>query len=256
MRDSYALFWLGLWLMLTGCHSDMTDQSLPSDTNTVAIIGAIHGGHKSNESYSLEILRQAIARYDPDIVMVELPPDRFEVASDNYFKFGEVREDRADDFPELTDVVFPLRAELDFTIIPVAAWTKAIADQRRTTLEKLEDDPSRTIDWATYQAAIVRFNRAISGKSANPLFIHSGAYDAAVKARQETYQKLFGRDLEAASWAETNKSHLALINQALDDLTGQDKRILILFGAWHKYKILDDLEARSDIQIYDAALLF
>ncbi|GAB5487292.1 MAG: hypothetical protein Pars2KO_08620 [Parasphingorhabdus sp.] len=204
----------------------------------------------------MDVLKKVICAFDPDIVLVELPPDRFKTASENFNAFGEVRESRADDFPELTEVVFPLRKEMGFTMVPVAAWSKQLADDRRTKLQQLENDPKRAKDWTEYQTAIAAYNQSVSGKSDDPPFVHSNAYDEAVKARQETYERLFGEDLGAGGWAKINDAHLTLMRQALDDVSGQQKRILILFGAWHKYKIREDLEARSDIVIFDAATLF
>ncbi len=240
---------------LTSCQG-AAEKTVPADTNIVAVVGAIHGQHKRSERYSLDVLKKAIHGFDPDVVLVELPQDRFKTASKNFDAFGEVRENRADDFPELVDVVFPLRKEMGFTIVPVAAWSRQLADDRRAKLQQLENDPKRAKDWSEYQAAIAVYNRSVSGKSDDPKYIHGGAYDEAVKARQETYQQLFGEELGAGGWAKSNNAHLTLINQALDDVSGQQKRILILFGAWHKYKIREDLEARSDIVISDAAALF
>ncbi len=246
-----AAFLLGL----TGCAPTST-ESPPAGANIVAVIGAIHGQHRSSERYSLDVLRDAIVKFDPDIVLVELPSDRFAIASANFDKFGEVRESRADDFPELTDVVFPLRKTLGFTMFPVAAWTLEIAADRRAVEKRLARDPARSKDWLAYQAAIQLYGKAVSGHSDDPDFIHSQASDEAVKARQESYERLFGKDLGAGGWRAINAAHLANINAALDAVTGQEKRILILFGAWHKYKIVEALAARQDVFLAEAAPLF
>lgn len=244
-----------LVLTLASCR-EAVEKTVPADTNIVAIVGAIHGQHKRSERYSLDILEAAIRSFNPDIILAELPPDRFQTASRNFDIFGEVRESRADDFPELVDVVFPLRKEMGFIMVPVAAWSSQLARDRRGKLKQLESDPKRAADWSEYQAAIATYNRSVSGKSDDPRYIHSSAYDDAVKARQETYQQLFGEDLGAGGWAKINAAHLVLINQALDDVSGQQKRIMILYGAWHKYKIREELEARTDIILSDAATLF
>jgi len=244
-----------IWLALTGCQ-EPGELTVPDGANIVTVVGAIHGQHKRSERYSLDVLRKAIREFQPDIVMIELPLDRFKTASQNYTEYGEVRESRADDFPELTEVVFPLRKELGFTIIPVAAWSKAIADERRAALKRIENDPARSNDWADYQAAAADYSRAVSRRSDDPEFIHSVEYDEVVKTRQETYEQLFGGDLGDGGWTKINKAHLALMNRELDQLKGQEKRVLILFGAWHKYKILDEMEARSDISLLNASTLF
>ncbi|MEP2101442.1 MAG: hypothetical protein ABJP02_02310 [Parasphingorhabdus sp.] len=244
-------------MTFTAACSAPAEKPVPSlDANIVTIVGAIHGQHRRSEAYSLAVLRAAIIKFDPDIVMVELPPERFTKASANYTKFGEVRESRADDFPELIDVVFPLRQKLGFEMIPVAAWTQKIADDRRMALRQLQNDPERIKDWSAYQAAIITYNKAVSGRSDNPSFIHSRSYDGAVKARQEVYEKLFGDDLGPGGWQNINAAHYQKVAAALDDLKGQQKRILVLYGAWHKYWFLEQLETRSDIQLIDAADLF
>ena len=255
MRINFIIALLGLLLTLASC-GQAPEHKVPAGTNIVAVIGAIHAQHQRSERYSLDILSEAIRKFEPDIVLVELPPDRFEIASANYETFGEVRESRADDFPELTGVVFPLRKELGFTMVPVAAWSKQLADDRRSTLKKIEEDPRRAKDCAEYQAAIADYNRMVSGRSDDPDFIHSAEYDEAVASRQETYQRLFGSDLGQGGWDKVNEAHLALMSQVLDDYKGQGKRVLILFGAWHKYKILDRMETRSDISLVDASTLF
>jgi hypothetical protein len=252
---AFAACLVAFLLGLTGCAPTSTD-SPPEGANIVTVIGAIHGQHRSSERYSLNVLRDAIVKFDPDVVLVELPSDRFAIASANFEKFGEVRESRADDFLELTDVVFPLREKSGFTMIPVAAWTPDIAADRRAKEKQLEKNPARAKDWSEYQAVIQLYGKAVSGRSDDPAFIHSSAYDEAVKARQESYERLFGNDLGAGGWRAINAAHLANINAALDAVTGQEKRVLILFGAWHKYKIVEALEGRKDVFLAEAAPLF
>lgn len=246
----------GLLISVIACSAPAEKPAPPSGTNIVTVMGAVHGQHRRSESYSLAVLQDAIKKFDPDIIMVELPPERFAIASANYEQFGEVRESRTDDFPELIDVVFPLRQELGFEIVPVAAWTQKIADDRRAALVQLESDPARSKDWAAFQAAIASYNRAVQERSDDPLFIHNKPYDNAVKARQDMYEQLFGDDLGPGGWKNINIAHYQKIAAALDDVRGQEKRILILYGAWHKYWFLEQLETRDDIQLVDAADLF
>lgn len=247
---------IAFFLALFACAAPAAEEKPALGTNIVTVVGAIHGQHRRSDIYSLEVLKTAIVKFNPDFILVELPPERFAKASANYEEFGEVRESRADDFPELIDVVFPLRQELGFEIVPVAAWTQKIADDRRAALTQLKKDPARAKDWATHQAAIASYNRAVSGRSGDPLFIHSEAYDGAVKARQDVYEKMFGDDLGSGGWQNINAAHYQKIAVALDDVKGQEKRILILYGAWHKYWFLEQLETRDDIQLRGAAELF
>lgn len=253
----------GLLTFVVACSAPAEKLDPPSGTNIVTVIGAIHGQHRRSEDYSLAVLKKAITKFDPDIVMVELPPERFAKASANYEQVGEVRESRTDDFLELTDVVFPLRQELGFEMVPVSAWTQKIADDRRAALAREnnglspdKDSEARKRDWAAHQDSIIAYNRAVWGRSDDPLFIHSEAYDNAVKARQELYEKLFGDGLGAGGWQNINAAHYQKIAAALDEVKGQEKRVLILYGAWHKYWFLERLETRGDIQLIEAAGFF
>ncbi len=246
----------GCLAFIAACSAPAEQSAPPPDGNIVTIVGAIHGQHRRSETYSLAVLRAAIVKFDPDIIMVELPPERFAKASANYEKFGEVRESRADDFPELVEVVFPLQKDVGYQMIPVAAWTQKIADDRRAATARLEKDPARSRDWSAHQAANRAYSQTVSGRSDDPLFIHNEVYDQAVKLRQETYEKLFGKDLGPGGWKNINAAHYTKIAAALDELKGQKKRILILYGAWHKYWFLEQLQKRDDIQLISAAALF
>ena len=260
MTNSLLALCSGVLLFLAGCtgsgeHTGALTAD-GADTHIVTVIGAIHGQHRRSASYSLQVLEDAIIRFQPDIVMVELPPDRFETAARNYAQFGEVRESRADDFPELTDVVFPLQQRLGFKMVPVAAWTGEIASDRRQKLREIENDPDRAADWEEYQEAVRAYGKAVSGRSDDPQYVHSESYDDAVSKRQQAYERLFGSELGAGGWEAINRAHFTLVGSALDGLYGEPKRILILYGAWHKYWFLDALKTRSDIAVVDAAPLF
>ena len=47
----------------------------PSATTQVVILGTLHGAHKANTNYSLEILRNVIVAMKPAAILVELPPE-------------------------------------------------------------------------------------------------------------------------------------------------------------------------------------
>ncbi len=255
MQNRLGALLAGLLLVFAAC-SEPAPPETPAGTTTVAVLGAIHGQHRRSETYSLAVLRDAIRKFAPDIVLVELPPESFAIADANFRQFGEVRESRADDFPELTDVVFPLSKELGFRMVPVAAWTRQMAADRRAILDQIEQDALRADDWARYQDAVREYGRLVAGRSDDPVFVHSDAYDAAVRSRQQTYEQLFGAELGPGGWDQINRSHLALMGGALDEVSGEGRRVLVLFGAWHKYKINEALAERDDVRLVDAAALF
>jgi len=42
-----------------------------------------------------------------------------------------------------------------------------------------------------------------------------------------------------------------LIDAQLNKISGQGKTVMIIFGAWHKYVFLKELEKRQDIELVD-----
>ena len=151
---------------------------------------------------------------------------------------------------------------MSFDIVPVAAWTQRIADNRAAALERIENDPARAAQWAEHLAARRAYGRVLGRRGRDPLFIHTPAYDDAVEAAQAPYLEHFEADLGAGGWRAINEAHYALIATALDRITAEagDRdgpvRVLILFGAWHKYWFLRQLERRDDVHLVDARAYF
>ncbi len=237
-------------------HADNIDFEL-------TIFGAIHGGHRSNEHYSLPILATAIRKFKPDIIFIEIPPSSLAQAQSSFDQFGEVRERRSRAFPELTDVIFPLKKELGFELAATAAWSRQLAENRAAVLKRIENDPARQSQWQEHIAArnilftIQRQNRN------DPLYIHTDRYDSEVKAAQTPYERYFDADIGAGGWGPINAAHISLMSDALNRLKSEKKpavtpptRVLIVFGAWHKYKIIEALKKRNDVALIDAKQFF
>ncbi|MEM6856492.1 MAG: hypothetical protein AAF559_01355 [Pseudomonadota bacterium] len=239
---------------VSGCSGDLENGA--SGLTQVAVIGAIHGRHRTSKRFSLTVLERAVRAFGPDIILTEIPPDRIEDAKASFAETGEVTEPRARLFPELTDVAFPLSTEMGFQIAACAGWTRGIADNRSAVLKAIENDPSRAVQWAEHKAARAQFSRLVAGRADDPLFIHTFEYDAHVQRAQTPYQIYFDRDLGPGGWTKINASHTGLINQALDTVRGQSLRALVIFGAWHKYAIERLLSFRDDIERAEARDLF
>ncbi len=141
MLQNAKRIWAGLSiLLLCACANAAESQrtvaepsaaSEPGDQVLVSMFGMLHGTHRSSRSYSLSVIDTAVRNFDPDYVLVELPPQAFGDAQKQFNRTGRISSGRARAFPELTDVVFPLQKKLGFEIIPVAAWTRAIAARQR-----------------------------------------------------------------------------------------------------------------------------
>ena len=221
--------------------------------NEVVVLGMIHGAHRTSERYGLDTLRRLIRAIDPDYVLPEIPPNRFDRAMAEFRATGVVEEPRVRRFPEYVDVLFPLTREMDFTIIPTAGWTAPMDAYRKAALERLSHDPARASDWAAYRAAVARSEAALEAGGApdDPRWIHTDAYDAALEIELGVYNRLFNDDLGPGGWDHINAAHYANIARALDAHRGEGRRFLITYGAGHKGWFLRELRKRDDIVLLD-----
>lgn len=217
--------------------------------NEVIVLGMIHGRHRSSSAYGLDVVKDILRRIDPDVVLVEIPPDRFERAAAEFRATGAITEPRVRVFPEYTHALFPLTREMDFEIVPCAAWTAAMANDRKTKLERFKTE--RADDYGEMIAARREMNRRLerAGLDANPRGIHTARYDAIVERGMEPYARLFNDALGPGGWDNINAAHWRLIERALDARRGRSQRIVITFGAWHKHRILRELARRDDVVV-------
>jgi len=217
------------------------------EKNKVIMLGLIHSGHIESERYGLDVVEALIREINPDYVLTEIPPDRLARAVRGFVETGEVTEPRVKVFPEYKDVLFPLSNEMDFKIIPTAAWSRGMADYRREALNNIRNDEARTADWQAYQAAGAAAQEKMQGRRDDPYFIHSDAYDAITKANLSVYGTRFADDVGRGDWERINAAHYKLIEAALENHAGEGATILITFGAGHKYWFLEQLRQRDDI---------
>ena len=156
-------------------------------------------------------------------------------------------------FPEYTDVIFPLSEKLNFEIIPVSAWTEQMAEIREQKLYEISNDPHRQDDWETYLLAKEKSAEVneVNGNGFDPLWINSTAYDDMLEIELKVYNRLFNRELGAGGWENINKAHYSLIEKALDQFENKSKRILITFGAGHKGWLKRALSEKKNIKLID-----
>ena len=222
----------------------------------VHVMGMIHSRHRTSETYSLDVLKTAVLRANPDVILTEIPPSRVEKAVQTFKDTGKVDEPRTNVFPEYTDVIIPLAQTQGWQILGTAAWTPELARNRRKALDAIAKDPLRAQQWSEHRAAIREFGQKTRGRSDAPEFIHTSEFDRLVAASREPYARYFDGDLGPGGWTQINQAHNALIDTALNSVSGQGLRVLITFGSAHKYKILESLAERGDVSIGDTNALF
>lgn len=251
-----GLVTLAMAYPVMGCSAGEVRPADHGRQTEVYVLGTIHSGHRDSELYSLAVLESAIRKAGPDVILTEIPPDRIAQAISSFAATGTIDEPRTRVFPEYTDVVFPLSNEMDFEIIGTAGWTPQIADDRRVALDQIANDPARAEQWSEHLAARRAYARRVDGRGDDPKFIHTDEFDQLVEEAYRPYQDHFDADLGAGGWTEINRAHTDLIVEALGQIAGQGKRVLITFGTAHKYKIIRRLKEQPGIVLLDSRALF
>ena len=234
---------LGLVIFLSASCQQTASRNLKSE---VLVLGMIHQGHLDSESFGIDVVKDLVRGFKPDYLLVEIPPDRMAEAMDGFLRNGELTEERAKMFPEYRDAIFPLLHEMDFGIIGCAGWTKEMAVDRQAKLARWQI--SRAEQSAEVNAAQELSEATQEAEGLNNLVgIHTPRYDQLVKQGMEPYDRYFNEDLGLGGWTNINAAHYQHIAQALDQHSGEGKRFIITFGAWHKYWFLEQLRERDDV---------
>ncbi|MDW3194641.1 MAG: hypothetical protein R8G66_19845 [Cytophagales bacterium] len=238
-------------LFLIACSTPSKPPEEKDLRNEVLVFGMIHSGHLTQPEFGIDVLTAFIKEIDPDIILTEIPPDRFPIAMKEFKETDSIQEPRVIRFPEYIDVVFPLSKEMDFEIIPTAGWTRPMADARSKKLREISQDPERAEDWARYRKAgqLSDSLMELTGMRYDPYWINSTVYDSLAEIRLSVYNELFNEELGDGGWDNINEAHYSYIAQALDAYTNQGKRVVITYGAGHKGWFLRALKKRNDIRL-------
>ncbi len=221
-------------------------------TTEVLVMGMIHGQHRTSKKWGLEQVRQTIINYNPDVIFPEIPPDRWQRIWSDYSEQGLIKDPRVKLFPEYVDILLPLKIELGYQVEPCAAWTKEMSDLRQSRMKAFNTDPQYADQRAKYEAedkTIHDNDTEHLTDSDDPRIIHSDAYDEQMAKELEPYDKYLNDLIGPGGWTNINKGHYNLIDEAIRKHPGE--RILITFGAGHKYWILRELRKRKDIRLVD-----
>ncbi len=252
-----------LWVSCEGAHR-LHILSIPkappapaaeaAATTEVAVLGMIHGEHRKSPRWGLDAVRATLRSLAPDVVCAEIPPDRWPTIWQDFAERGVFTDARIKVFPEYTDVLLPLAAELGFTIEPCAAWTREMSDLRDARLQAFEKDPALAATRAEY----ARRTKEVEARHAaqpivedDPRVIHSALYDGRTKEELALYDQYQNQWIGPGGWTHINEAHFRLVDQAVRRHRG--KRVVITFGAAHKYWFLERLRARPDVKLLEVA---
>lgn len=223
-----------------------------SGVTEVAVMGMIHRAHRTSTRWGLAQVRETVRRFRPDAVCVELSPDRWERIWSEFTERGVITDSRALVFPEYTDGLLQLAVEMGFEIIPCAAWTQEMSDLRNVRIRQFNTEAAHAEARAAYASRLA----AVQARYADPLdaiddprVIHSAGYDARQREELGLYDEYQNDLIGPGGWTAINTAHLQLIDRAVHSRRGQ--RVLVTFGAGHKYPFLDHLARDPSVRLLD-----
>ncbi len=223
-----------------------------STVTEVAVMGMIHGRHTESATWGLEQVKATIRRFEPDVLCTEIAPDRWERIWSDFTERGVIEDPRVQRFPEYTDAILDLAVDMGFEIVPCAGWSQEMSDLRQARIREFDTADEWADQREEYQRRLeqVRQRNAPAPEAGDdPRFIHSAAYDERQRAELALYDEYQNDLIGPGGWTNINEAHYRLIDQAIGDHRG--RRILITFGAGHKYWFLDRLKDRDDVTLLD-----
>lgn len=250
---------LALTLFLSGCvqpqsAADAYPPAPASGKTQVFVLGMIHSDHLTSDTWGNDEVREAIRAINPDVLCPEIPPDRWPDTLATWKEKHVVTDSRVQVFPEYVDVVLPLTDEMDFVVEPSAGWSEYMAQARQAKIQEFHtEDVHRDakFEYAHDQAWVGDWLASWPvPASDDPAHLHSPLYDLRTKAEMGPYEHhlsdVIGRP---GGWPYINNDHFLLIEKAIRTHPG--KRILVTFGAGHKYWFLEQLRWMPDVELMD-----
>lgn len=248
-----------LWVACEGSHEvwvfgipKSVRRTLPvaESPTRVGVLGMTHRNHLTSKNWGLAQVRETVERFRPDALLVELPPDRWERIRTDFFEREAFEDSRVKVFPEYVDCLLHVARDLGIEVVPCAAWTTEMNELRRERIRQFNTDER----WKQQKEAYDARRKAVSeslpeAPKDDPHYIHSDAYDTAVRRQLEPYNAFLNDWIGPGGWANINRAHMAWVHRAIDERPG--KRLLVTFGAGHKYWFLDELRQRTDVEVVD-----
>ena len=233
--------------------SPIQEDSQPK--TQVFVLGMIHDGHRTSELWGLDEVRATLRAIDPDLVCAEIPPANWPSTLATWKSRGVVEDSRVRVFPEYVDVLMPLTDEMHLEVIPCAGWTPEMASSRRARISLFGSSEADKAMNAAYQRDEQWTQAWFAEHPApapddDPFFIHSPAYDLRSKIELGPYEHHLNQVIGwPGGWTYINHEHFALVREAIE--AHQGKRIVVTFGAAHKYWFLEQLRAMPGVELMD-----
>jgi hypothetical protein len=228
-----------LALLLTCLVS--TAQAAGPKPAEVAVLATLHKLHAEVPAYSGQVLRDSILRLAPDVLCIEVRPDRYAQRAPEANKV---------EYPE---VVYPLIDAQGYRVYPMEPAPPRFEALLQPYLQAnrafAEAQPAEAAAFSAHAEAMYAPLRAYWTSAAR---VNDAVTDQQMRAKHALQDALIGEG-ERAGWEAWNGEFLAAIERAAAENPG--KRIVVLVGAEHGYWLRERLAGHAGIRLLDTAAL-
>ena len=227
-----------------GCGPDAwADVTRQPDRTEVVFIASLHRAHLRDEEYPMALLEQLVRAAEPEVLIAEIPPAaraRIEDALAN---------DRSDpwleSFPEIAQVVYPLREELGYEVVAASAWERQVTDDWSRYWGEHPNGP----DAELYQNAATHFARVNEDEENDPEWLHSPTYRRLAAWADTALSSHAAEELGAADPIRLGRKHAASLVRAI--LANQGRRIVVLWDARKRWVLEREVRTLSNVVVHD-----
>jgi len=207
----------------------------------VAVLATLHRMHDQVPAYSGPVLAQSIARLDPQVLCIEVHPDRYAQRAPESHKV------------EYPQTIYPLIDAGQYKVYPMepgsplyeqiggaymASWQAFVQGQPEASAA------FSAYTSATYEALLRYWTSAAR--------VNDVVTDQQMRAKHALQEALAGEG-ERAGWQAWNQHFLEVVVRAAQEDPGQ--RIVVLVGAEHGYWLRERLAGQPGIHLLDTAAL-
>lgn len=228
--------------LLVACSSAQTE---------VAVLGVVH-----SKKFTPKVIR-TVRSYKPQVVFVEIPPHLFKkevkVADKRGFEttreYLEERTRWIKYFPNVYAGVLPLRKEMGYAVEPVSGWREAVSSDRKRFWDEHGKDPEVVRLRGVHDRAKQALDEIVKREGSTLWFLNTPHYTDAKRIERSVWSACFDEGLGRGGEVAINTEHYNTIERALK--RHASKRILIVYGAAHRYWFIDRLVKNKAVTLVD-----
>lgn len=227
-----------LALLLCCCPPAFASTPAPAE---VAVLVTLHRMHADVPAYSEAVLGSSIERLAPDVLCIEVRPDRYaqRAPEANKVEYPAVVYPLIDAHGYRVYPMEPAPPRYEAILQPYLAANRAFGEHR----------PDAAAAFSAHGEALYA---ALRGYWTTPARVNDATTDAQMRAKHALQAGLIGEG-ERTGWDAWNGAFLATIEHAAREHPG--KRIVVLVGAEHGYWLREALARSPGVRLLDTAAL-